>query len=237
MALTTSNLKLYDVSMALGEGNYNISMYNIFTSGSINAEGLDPNYCPGATPAARLTNLQTAPYVLGKFRGYDHAAGGSLNAILTSTTNNTSPCNTIYTAATVYSNQTTIALAYSNGQGIYSDSAGNTNASSGWYSEDEVNWYYWDGSQGRWGNYQLCQSVTQVSASGPETSSVAACLGGKSDTYYHDGQNAVPVAGDSVYTDAALSNPASAGYYKAENYTDWWQIGSNGLVLQNGKCS
>jgi len=237
MALQTSNLKLYDVSMALGEGNYNISMYNLFTSLSVNADGLDPNYCPGATPAARLTNLRTTPYNLGKFRGYDHSAGGSLNAITASSTTNTSPCNTLYTALTVYSNYSTIALAAAANDPLYADSGGTTYANSSWYSDDEANFYYWDASQGRWGDYQICQTVTQVEASGPETSAIAACLGGKSDTYYHNGQNAVPVAGDAVYTDAALSNPASAGYYKAENYTDWWQVGSIGLVLQNGKCS
>jgi hypothetical protein len=239
-ALPTSNLKLYDVSMAIGEGNYNISMYNVFTSGSINADGLDPNYCPGATPAARLTNLQTTPYVLGKFRGYDHAAGGSLNSIVANTVNVQNPCNTLSIATTVYSSQTTIALAYGNDQEIYSDSSGTTLANAGWYTEDDTNWYYWDSSSGRWTNYTVCSSgVLKIEATSPWGSQLEACLAsGGWDYYYFEpaGSNSTPITGDIVYTDSNLTTFAAPGHYKHIEGIARWEIGKGGVVIDYGKC-
>jgi len=239
-ALPTSNLKLYDVSMALGEGNNNISMYNVFTSGSINAEGLDPNYCPGATPAARLANLQSTPYVLGKFRGYDHSAGSSLNAILVSVTSAINPCNTLYTATTVYSNQTTIAGTYAAHGLLYSDSSGTTYATSSWYTEDEVNWFYWNSASATWTNYTVCSSgVLQIEATGPWGSQLGACLASGGWNYYYFapvGSNSAPVTGDIVYTDSNLTTFAAPGHYKYIDGISRWEIGKGGEVIDHGKC-
>jgi hypothetical protein len=235
MTLPTSNLKLYDVSMALSEGNYNISMYNVFTSLSVNAEGLDPNYCPGATPAARLTNLRTTPYTLGKFRGYDHAAGGSLYAISVSASSLSNPCGAPATTMTVYCQSATLADAVSADHPIYSDTAGTTLANNGWYSDVTDQWYWLE--SGVWRDQTTCSSLTAVLASGPVGSVFEACaLSGKAAYYYHNGSNQVPVAGDTVYIDQSGSNAAEPGYYKVDSLTDWYEIGRDGLVSQNGKC-
>jgi len=239
MPLPTSDLKLFDVADALDMSLTNISMYNVINHFAVNGDGLNPTYCPGATGAARLTNLRTTPYVLGKFRGYDHSAGGSLNAITVSTTNAISPCNTLSIATTVYSTQTTIALAYGNDQEIYSDSGGTTFANSGWYTEDDTNWFYWDSSSGRWDNYTVCNNVIQIYAIGPYASQLGACISAdKEDDYYFEpiGSNSVPVTGDTVYTDSNLTYLASPGYYKVVTSIDWFQVGSNGIVVNNGKC-
>lgn len=239
-ALPTSNLKLSDVAEALDMSLTNIVMYNVFNHFAVNGDGLNPTYCPGATGAARLTNLRTTPYVLGKFRGYDHSAGGSLNAITVSTTNAINPCNTLSIATTVYSTQTTIALAYGNDQEIYSDSGGTTFANSGWYTEDEVNWFYWNSASATWTNYTVCSSgVLQIEATGPWGSQLGACLASGGWNYYYfepAGSNSVPVTGDIVYTDSNLTTFAAPGHYKYIDGISRWEIGKGGEVIDHGKC-
>lgn len=65
--LATSNLKLSDIEAVLNESG----LYDCVHSANINADGLDPNYCPGATPAERLANLQTDGK-MSYFKGYQH---------------------------------------------------------------------------------------------------------------------------------------------------------------------
>lgn len=75
MALPTSDLTIEGVYSVLNSRYaVPIKMADCFTIGTINKYGLNPAYVAGSTPNARLATLQTTPYKLGHFRGYDHSA-------------------------------------------------------------------------------------------------------------------------------------------------------------------
>lgn len=73
MPVPITNMKVSDIARELGRENptdlFQIS--ELFTSQDISPYGLDPTYCTGATPEARLINLKfSSTYRFGKFRNY-----------------------------------------------------------------------------------------------------------------------------------------------------------------------
>jgi len=76
MALPTIGLSTDDIRGILLPGigeTIPTSFGDLCNCASVYAAGLDPTYCSGATPADRLNNLRSIPYVLNKFRGYEHS--------------------------------------------------------------------------------------------------------------------------------------------------------------------
>jgi len=238
MSLPTSNLKLTDIAGVFDESQQMTPPYEmeqLFLHSQINGQGLDPVYCPGADATARLANLRTTPYNMGKLRAYNHVAGSSLNAINCSVTTSSDPCTAMLSTTTVYCLSSSLNDAYSSSNPIYTDSSGLNVAANAWYSDVANRWYSFE--SGFWRNDTSCSSLTAVLVSGPVRSAFEVCaLSGKALYYYHDGSNQVPVAGDMVYTNQQGSSTPDPGYYKVDSMTDWHQIGSGGLVTQNGKC-
>ena len=81
-------------------------------------------------------------------------------------------------------------------------------------------WYGYD---------QDCASLRQfTSSSGTVFSGVCATI--LSETYYHDGSGATPVAGDTVYSDSAGGNPLANFYYRTGTKTVIRITGGSGVV-------
>ena len=72
MALPISPISTNDIRDVLSVTGPS-SFSALCNNGAVNAAGLDPTYCPGVDPAARLANLRSTPYSIGKFRGYTHS--------------------------------------------------------------------------------------------------------------------------------------------------------------------
>lgn len=70
MAVPITNMEASDITDELGETGV-ISLDKLHLSSKVIASGLNNTYCPGANAYARLDNLRTVPYEIGKFRGYD----------------------------------------------------------------------------------------------------------------------------------------------------------------------
>jgi len=72
--LPTTNLQISCVYCAL-QGSAtrgSITFTSIFNCDDINADSICSTFVPGTTPAARLANLQSEPYEMGHFRGYEY---------------------------------------------------------------------------------------------------------------------------------------------------------------------
>ena len=74
-----------------------------------------------------------------------------------------------------------------------------------------------------------CTTLRQfTSSSGTVFSGVCATI--LSETYYHDGTGATPVAGDAVYSDSAGGNPLANFYYRTGQKTVIRITGGSGVV-------
>ena len=56
--------------------NSSIEIEDLFLTSNITPEGLDAAYCAGATTTAKLNNLRTKPYEIGKWRNYTKTTSG-----------------------------------------------------------------------------------------------------------------------------------------------------------------
>ena len=71
---------------------------------------------------------------------------------------------------------------------------------------------------------------------------LAVCSAFTGQTYYHDGNNAFPEAGDKCYSDANHTTPLAAGYYRfglgAPSGADYMRImSSDGTVQGVQECT
>jgi len=73
--LPVTNLSFSDIGIVLGEPLYTeLTLLELCTHGSVDKDGLSTTYCPGIDADARLTNLQSNPFEVGKFRDYAYGA-------------------------------------------------------------------------------------------------------------------------------------------------------------------
>lgn len=73
MAIPISNISISKIADELGlQKNSALSISSIFEDQGISKYGLDPAYCSGLDYDARLANLRTSPYRIGKFRNYKY---------------------------------------------------------------------------------------------------------------------------------------------------------------------
>jgi len=236
MALPTTNLQLDVIAAALSISTSNVVLSGVCISGNVNMYGLDSTYCPGATPSARLSNLQSTPHHQSYFRNYNHSAPAPLNYV--ETRRNTSSTCPINSSAYVWTSGTTVYESYINGYLLYADSTGVSYATQGWYSTtgDTSTYYVWYTGgfpPPVWTSSGVCSSLTSFSATdGPDGSSVEACLNTKYSTFYHDGAGTYPANGDTVYTDSGGSTYATDGWYKYVSGTSFvYGISGSGVIV------
>lgn len=73
MTVPITNIKMSDIASEVdGETSLLKPVSGYFKSPNVIASGLDPGYCPGSTPSARLANLRAKPYQIGKWRNYSN---------------------------------------------------------------------------------------------------------------------------------------------------------------------
>ncbi len=65
-------IKVSEIARELGVVAKPFDFSDLFNVNLINPNGLNSNYCAGGDAQARLTNITTKPYQIGKFRGYRH---------------------------------------------------------------------------------------------------------------------------------------------------------------------
>lgn len=71
MRIPIRGLTVNDICEALDRNPVSdILIESLFLDSGVIAGNLDSGYCPGATPSARLANLRTKPYQIGKWRNY-----------------------------------------------------------------------------------------------------------------------------------------------------------------------
>lgn len=239
MPAPTSNIKIADVYAELGiSQSPPLSMNYVHGYNLINADGLDPTYCPGSTPAARLFALQSTPHNFGYWRGYDHNAHGSLYAIPVIYNTAGTPCNQFNIATTVYCIVSTLASAYAANLPIWANAQATISAPSAWYSDDNGAYFYqWDINIFEFISAVGCLSnLTYFPVMGPfrdpcnETSKeFDAWLSGAFNT---------PMTGMYIYVDAQGTIPLDAGNYSYDtlNGRQWFTVGANGLITAHGKC-
>ena len=68
-----------------------------------------------------------------------------------------------------------------------------------------------------------------------------ACIQPANQTYYHDGLNALPIIGDTVYStsvcDGTSAIKLSLGFYQVGASNQWIRVDSNGIVISTGSCA
>ena len=68
-----------------------------------------------------------------------------------------------------------------------------------------------------------------------------ACIQPANQLYYHDGLNALPVIGDTVYSssvcDSTTSTKLSVGFYNIGSSNQWIQVNGSGVVVAIGSCA
>ena len=68
-----------------------------------------------------------------------------------------------------------------------------------------------------------------------------ACIQPANQLYYHDGLNALPVIGDTVYSssvcDSNTSTKLQAGFYNIGSSNQWIQVNGSGVVVATGSCA
>ena len=68
-----------------------------------------------------------------------------------------------------------------------------------------------------------------------------ACIQPANQLYYHDGLNALPVIGDTVYSssvcDSTTSTKLRAGFYNIGSSNQWIQVNGSGVVVATGSCA
>lgn len=67
-----AQVRLSHITRELELSNSQISFDECFDTSLINPHGINSTYCTGGDAQARLTNITTKPYQIGKFRGYRH---------------------------------------------------------------------------------------------------------------------------------------------------------------------
>jgi len=71
MRIPIRGLTVNDICEALDRTPVSdILIESLFLDSGVIAGNLDSGYCPGSTPSARLSNLRTKPYQIGKWRNY-----------------------------------------------------------------------------------------------------------------------------------------------------------------------
>ena len=86
---------------------------------------------------------------------------------------------------------------------------------------------------------ETCYECTSFTSTVVVSLSSNPCSLLKDQTYYHDGESALPAVGDRIYTDAGCTTPANYGFlaYERTSKVDIkLQIGTNGLVLAESLC-
>jgi len=78
-------------------------------------------------------------------------------------------------------------------------------------------------------------SISSTTAAMSTESNACSSSIGSGDVLYTDSTYFYPIVGDYVYTDAAGTTPAAAGWYKHQ-YQDLYKLNSSGLVIQNAFC-
>tara|TARA_B110000211_G_C14075247_1_gene551753 strand:- start:125 stop:2659 length:2535 start_codon:yes stop_codon:yes gene_type:complete len=79
-------------------------------------------------------------------------------------------------------------------------------------------------------------SFSSTTSAMSTTSNACSSSIGGGDVLYTNGTYFYPVTGDYVYTDAAGTIPAAAGWYKHQ-YGDLYKLSSTGLVIENDFCT
>ena len=68
-----------------------------------------------------------------------------------------------------------------------------------------------------------------------------ACIQPANQLYYHDGLNALPVIGDTVYSssvcDSTTSTKLRAGFYNIGSSNQWIRVNGSGVVVATGSCA
>ncbi len=165
----------------------------------------------------------------------------AMYTLVVSSTTNPDPCNSLFSATTVYCTVNNLADAFSQSLPIYGDSGGNSYPPSAWYSDSTGQWYYFDASKAIWGDQLTCgQQLVLFSIMGPFRSPCE-----ESDTYFDIwfedvGSFGIPITGAVIYTDSSGSLYLDAGNYAFEEVVSkertWITVGSNGAVTNHGKC-
>lgn len=82
---------------------------------------------------------------------------------------------------------------------------------------------------------------TPYASSTGQSSISIACIQSASQTYYHDGFDALPAIGDTVYSSSICDGPSStkltSGFYQIGVSNQWIQVNSNGIVSSTGSCA
>jgi len=82
---------------------------------------------------------------------------------------------------------------------------------------------------------------TPYSSSTGQDSISIACIQAATQTYYHDGFDALPGIGDTVYSSSICDGPTAtkltAGYYQIGSSNQWIRVDSNGIVISTGSCA
>ena len=82
---------------------------------------------------------------------------------------------------------------------------------------------------------------TPYASSTGQSSISIACIQSASQTYYHDGFDALPVIGDTVYSSSICDGPSAtkltSGFYQIGVSNQWIQVNSNGIVSSTGSCA
>lgn len=65
-------VKISEIAREVGVSAKPFNLPELFNINLINPNGLNSTYCTGGDGQARLTNITTKPYKIGKFRGYRH---------------------------------------------------------------------------------------------------------------------------------------------------------------------
>jgi hypothetical protein len=178
--------------------------------------------------------------ILQQLRNLNQGSPAMYTLVVSSTTN-TDPCNSLFSATTVYCTVNNLAGAYSQSIPIYGDSGGNSYPPSAWYSDSTGQWYYFDASKAAWGDQLTCgQQLVLFSIMGPFRSPCE-----ESDTYFDIwfddvGNFGMPITDAIIYTDANGLSFLAEGLYAYEDSASqertWLEVGLAGEVLAHGKC-
>lgn len=126
------------------------------------------------------------------------------------------------------------------GENAYSDSAGNNPLGAGFYKTSNTQYIeVIDSTTGEVSGPSNFSLGTSFSASTSQGSDTNACASSLTVTLYHDGSGTLPVASDTVYTDACKSSPVGNGYRLIDTSGGgqyMYITGNNGVVQSIGNC-
>ena len=82
---------------------------------------------------------------------------------------------------------------------------------------------------------------TPYASSTIQASISIACVQPATQTYYHDGLNALPIIGDTVYSTSVCDGTSAIklvlGFYQVGASNQWIRVSTNGIVMSTGSCA